>query len=232
MKRTVLVVAAHPDDEILGCGGTIARHIAQGDAVHIIILAEGITARSEQRNPGQQTTELRTLAQAAQKANDILGVSSLNLEKLPDNRMDSLDRLEIIKIVECFLDQFKPEIVYTHHAGDLNIDHRRTHEAVVTACRPFPGQSVNTLLFFEVASSTEYQIQGSAPYFMPNWFIDISETLPLKRKALEAYKSEMRAWPHARSFEAMEHLARWRGASNGMDAAEAFMLGRKLEMRP
>jgi N-acetylglucosamine malate deacetylase 1 len=229
MGKQVLIVAAHPDDEILGCGGTIAKHSAMGDEVHVLILAEGITSRSDQRHPELCSKELSELAKAAQKANNILGVTDLQLKSLPDNRMDSLDRLEIIKLLEEVINVLKPEIVYTHHAGDLNIDHRMTHEAVVTACRPIPGQVVKKLLFFEVASSTEYQVAGTFQVFNPNWFVDISKTLSLKLEALGAYQSEMRAWPHARSLKSLEALANWRGASIGVEAAESFMLGRYID---
>ena len=118
----------------------------------------------------------------------------------------------------------------THFAKDLNIDHRVTHEAVITACRPQPGQSVERMLSFEVPSSTEWQSPGVEYPFVPNWFEEISGTLALKMKALKAYKSEMRQWPHVRSLQAVEHLARWRGASVGVEAAEAFMLIRNVRL--
>lgn len=228
MSKVILIVAAHPDDEVLGCGGAIAKHTQIGDNVNVVILAEGITSRDSERNREKRDQELSELVQAANKANDILGVSSLTIMDFPDNRIDSVDRLDVIKEVERFVDKYKPDIVYTHHAGDLNIDHRLIHEAVVTACRPIPSHPVEILLFFEVPSSTEWQIPGSAPHFAPNWFIDITDTLDIKIKALEAYQSEMRNWPHSRSISALEHLARWRGASVGVEAAEAFVLGRNI----
>jgi N-acetylglucosamine malate deacetylase 1 len=231
MKNKVAVIAAHPDDEILGCGGTIAQHIREGDEVHVLIMAEGITSRDQHRDRNGCAAELTELAKAGYAANKILATTSLTLKDLPDNRMDSLDRLDIIKIVEEFIRIYSPNIVYTHHIGDVNIDHRRIHEAVVTSCRPFPRQQVKTLLFFEVASSTEWQPSVSAPYFAPNWFVDISETLALKLKALGAYQSEMRPWPHARSIDALENLARWRGANIGVCAAEAFVLGRNINKK-
>ena len=224
----VLVVAAHPDDEVLGCGGAIAKHSQRDDEVHVLILAEGATSRDLQRNREKRQSNLSALAQAAHQASEILGVASLTLHDFPDNRMDSCDLLDVVKILEQAIDQYNPEIIYTHHIGDVNIDHRRIHEAVVTASRPMPDKTVKTLLFFEVASSSEWQIPGSAPVFAPNWFVDISETLSLKLKALEAYSSEMRLWPHPRSITAVEHLNKWRGASVGVEAAEAFILGRNL----
>ena len=229
MSSTILVIAAHPDDEVLGCGGTIARHAKAGDDVHVVILGEGITSRDDKRIREANKDGLSKLSKAAHQANDILGVKSLVLHDFPDNRMDSLDRLDVIKVVEGFIERFEPDKIYTHHCGDLNIDHRRIHEAVVTACRPMPGnQGVDTILFFEVPSNTEWQPPGSAVPFAPDWFVDISKTLELKLQALLAYESEMRPWPHARSVKAVEHLAGWRGASIGVAAAEAFILGRRL----
>ena len=224
----VLVVAAHPDDEVLGCGGTIARHADAGDQVEVLIVAEGATSRQQKRSRSMACDELSALANAAQSASSILGVAGVELLDFPDNRLDSLDRLDLIKLIENYINDRQPQVVYVHHAGDVNVDHRRLHEAVVTACRPVPGHPVERLLSFEVASSTEWQPPGSAPAFQPNWFVDISEQWQLKRKALEVYTSEMRPWPHARSLEAVEHLARWRGAQVGVEAAEAFCLLRQL----
>ncbi len=228
MTNSVFIVAAHPDDEVLGCGGSIARHADAGDHVQVLIVAEGATSRQQQRDRGQVDTELSDLARAAQKAGEILGATGVELLDLPDNRLDSIDRLDLVKLIEARIKRYQPQIVYTHHSGDVNIDHRRLHEAVVTACRPTPGHSVKRLLSFEVASSTEWQPPGSAPAFQANWFVDISDQWERKRLALEAYASEMRPWPHARSIQALEHLAGWRGAQVGVEAAEAFCLLREL----
>jgi LmbE family N-acetylglucosaminyl deacetylase len=225
---SVLVVAAHPDDEVLGCGGTIARHADSGDHVQVLIVAEGSTSRQQKRDRSQVRDELSVLAKAAQAAGSILGAANVQLLDLPDNRLDSLDRLDLIKRIEEHVNHHKPGCVYVHHVGDVNVDHRRLHEAVVTACRPTPSHPVKRLLSFEVASSTEWQPPGSAPAFQPNWFVDISSQWSRKRLALEAYANEMRPWPHARSVKALEHLARWRGAQVGVEAAEAFCLLRQL----
>ena len=228
MKNKVVVIAAHPDDEILGCGGAIAKHIQEGDTVSVLIMGEGITSRDKHRDRNVRESEFSDLSKAAHEANKILGTTSLTLGVFPDNRMDSLDRLDIIKSVEEFIQEQRPKIIYTHHLNDLNVDHRRIHEAVVTACRPAPNEPVSTLLFFEVASSTDWQSPVSVPVFAPNWFVDISKTLDLKLKALDAYHMEMRPWPHSRSIEALEYLGKWRGATVGVEAAEAFVLGRKI----
>jgi len=207
----------------------MARHVKAGDHVSLAILAEGLTSRDSQRDRERRREEISELGKAARQANKILGVTDVELYDFPDNRMDSVPRLDIVKQVENLVDRFRPNILYTHHSGDVNIDHRCIHEAVVTACRPMPGNhQVDTLLFFEVASSTEWQTAGSAPPFHPNWYLDISETLGLKKQALEAYQSEMRPWPHARSIKAVAHLAHWRGAGIGVEAAEAFILGRRI----
>lgn len=226
MTQSILILAAHPDDEVLGCGGTIGKLADEGAIVHVAFLADGVLSRA-----GEQTVqqlELTSRRTAAQKACEILGVKSVSFGDFPDNCMDTTPLLDITKAVEALISKYQPEVVFTHHAGDVNIDHRRLHEAVVTACRPQQGHPVKTLLCFEVPSSTEWQLPGSAPAFTPNWFVDISATLVRKLAALEAYADELRAWPHPRSRQGVEHLAHWRGATVGVDAAEAFILGRKL----
>lgn len=228
MADSVLVVAAHPDDEVLGCGGVIARHADAGDQVQVLIVAEGATSRQEQRDPAEACDELSVLSKAAQTAGSILGAAGVELLAFPDNRLDSLNRLDLIKPIEERIAWYKPQVVYVHHAGDVNVDHRLLHEAVVTACRPIPDHPVRRLLSFEVASSSEWQPPGSAPIFQPNWFVDISDQWLRKRQALLAYASEMRPWPHARSLQAVEHHARCRGAQVGVEAAEAFCLLRQL----
>jgi LmbE family N-acetylglucosaminyl deacetylase len=223
----VLVIAAHPDDEVLGCGGAIAQHVSVGDEVHVEILAEGIKSRLAKPYSDNKSAVL-DLKRSAEIANGILGVASLTLHGLPDNRLDSMDRLDIIQLIENKISTYSPKVIYTHHCGDVNIDHRIIHEATNTACRPLPGSDVCRILYFEVPSSSEWQIPGSAPPFLPNWFVDISSSLATKINALDAYNSEMRSWPHPRSLTAVEHLAKWRGASVGLNAAEAFVLGRNI----
>jgi LmbE family N-acetylglucosaminyl deacetylase len=226
MSQTVLILAAHPDDEVLGCGGTIAKFVDEGAIVHVAFLADGVASR-----PGEQAAiklELIARRSAAQKACEILGVKSVSFGEFPDNRMDTVPMLDITRAVEAIIVEYQPKVVFTNHIGDVNIDHRRLHEAVVIACRPQQGHPVKTLLCFEVPSSTEWQLTGSAPAFTPNWFVDISNTLNRKLAALEAYDHELRAWPHPRSQKGVVHLAHWRGATIGVEAAEAFVLGRQL----
>lgn len=147
----------------------------------------------------------------------------------PDNRMDRCDLLDIIKAIEPAIQEHAPQRIYTHYPGDVNIDHQRISEAVITAARSIPNHPTKTILFFEVSSSTEWQVSPVNATFRPNWFVDISHTLHLKQKALAAYASEMRAFPHPRSYSAVEYLAHWRGATAGVEAAEAFVLARHQE---
>lgn len=224
MSQSLVIIAAHPDDEVLGCGGTIARYTDRGVQARVIFLADGIAARD-----GMDSEALQRRQSAARKAADCLGIQSVSFRKFPDNRLDTVDLLDIVKAVEGAIEQYRPDTVLTHHVGDVNIDHQRVHQAVVTACRPQRGHPVRTLLFFEVPSSTEWQPPGSAATFAPNWFVDISSTLDCKLKALDAYAEELRAWPHPRSLQGVEVLARWRGATVGVEAAEAFILGRQLQ---
>lgn len=216
----VLVVAAHADDEVLGCGGTMARWAKEGRTVHVLILADGVSSRTES-GAGQVTA--RTVAAA--EAGAILGAVYVETLNLADNRLDHLDLLDIVQIIEKRIDKLKPTTVLTHHAGDVNVDHRVVHQAVLAACRPQPGHSVRELLYFEVPSSTEWSAPST---FAPTLFVDIMQTIDQKRSALLAYNDEMRPFPHPRSYIAVEALARWRGATAGFRAAEAFMVGRIL----
>ena len=225
MKK-ILVIAAHPDDEVLGCGGAIAKHSDCGDEVHIVIMAEGLTSRDVKRKVEIRLGELENLHQSSKTAAKILGASSLKIFDFPDNRMDSLDLLDVVKKIEEVIREIKPDIIYTHHIGDVNIDHQITHRAVMTACRPLPGNNVQTILFFETPSSTEWQTDESAIKFFPNWFIDINKYMNRKMQALKCYESEMRAYPHPRSYDSVILLAKYRGTTVGMNYVEAFLLGR------
>jgi LmbE family N-acetylglucosaminyl deacetylase len=222
MSKSVLVVVAHADDEALGCGGTIARHAISGDKVHVVFVADGVTSRE-----GAGDNEILRRQQATENAQNILGIQSTVFLGLSDNRLDSLALLDIVQPIESIVGKLSPEIIYTHHCGDLNIDHRLVHQAVMTACRPLPGCPVREVLAFEVMSSTEWSGAGFPP-FIPNLFVDISQQLEIKMQALEAYTLEMRAAPHSRSILHLGHLARHRGNSIGVEAAEAFMVMRAI----
>lgn len=220
----ILVVAAHPDDEVLGVGGTVLRHTRAGDEVYSVIVGEGGTSRFPRRE-GAERLEIAALQTCARCAAKVLGAYEPEFLGLPDNRLDSLDLLDVIKPVEDIIVRMQPEIIYTHYRGDLNIDHRIVHEAVRTAARPLPGSTVRAIYCFETVSSTEW----GADAFVPQRYVDISVVLPDKISALSCYEREMRPAPHARSMEAIEALARARGASAGMRAAEAFIVTMELE---
>jgi LmbE family N-acetylglucosaminyl deacetylase len=224
--KSLLILAAHPDDEVLGCGGTMAKLADEGAEIHVAFLADGVSSRGA--DDEARKIELTARRAAARKACNILGAHSVSFGEFPDNRMDTVALLDIVRPIEALVAEYRPDTVFTHHAGDVNIDHRRIHDAVVTACRPQGAHPVRTLLCFEVPSSTEWQLPGSAPIFAPNWFVDISDTLDRKLAALESYAVELREWPHPRSPRGVRHLAHWRGAAIGVDAAEAFILGRRL----
>ncbi|MGE0432703.1 MAG: PIG-L deacetylase family protein [Planctomycetota bacterium] len=220
----VLVVAAHPDDEVLGCGGTMARHARAGDRVTVLILGEGATSRHATRE-ATDATVLQNLADDARRANGLLGVdpaSGVRFGGLPDNRFDTLALLDVVKLVESTIADAQPAIVYTQHGGDLNIDHVVTFRAVLTATRPMAGSSVREVLAYEVASSSEWAFNQFAPAFRPSVFIDISDHLEQKVSAMAAYTSEARPWPHPRSPEALTAIARRHGSTVGVHAAEAF----------
>lgn len=225
---TILIVAAHPDDEVLGCGGTIAGYAAAGHDVHIAIVAEGITSRHAQREdaaPG----DLQALQADAGAAAEALGARSLSFGGLPDNRLDSVPLLEVVKLVEDWTAKFKPDAIYTHHPGDLNVDHGIVFRSVLTATRP--GASavpVSDVYAFEVPSSTEWSFQRIDPPFRPSVFVDVSASLDRKIAAMACYRSERRDAPHPRSAGVLRAAAlRW-GSVAGMHQAEAFELIRSL----
>jgi LmbE family N-acetylglucosaminyl deacetylase len=223
MNRTVLIVAAHSDDEALGCGGTIARHVAEGDTVHAVFMADGVTSRS-----GAVAEDMQQRLAAADKAHRILGLQRVEYLGWPDNRLDSVALLDVVQSLERVIREIAPQVIYTHHHGDLNIDHRITHEAVLVASRPLPGSTVTEIYGFEVLSSTEWTPSHHPP-FVPNLFVEISQYLDIKLQALRAYGLEMRPAPHSRSIEHVDYLARHRGHSVGAAAAEAFVAIRILK---
>ncbi len=222
----VLVIAAHPDDEVLGCGATVAGLARQGAAVTIAVLGEGATSRFEDREQADSvlTDDLRS---ACERASALLGATSLHMFGLPDNRFDTIALLDVVKIVEGLIERHKPEIILGHHGADLNVDHAVAFRATLTATRPSPGSTVRSVYAFEVPSSTEWAFSATGEGFKPQAFVDITETLDVKLAAMSVYESEARPFPHPRSSQALAALARMRGAQAGLDAAEAFQLIRR-----
>ncbi|MBW8000471.1 MAG: PIG-L family deacetylase [Planctomycetes bacterium] len=227
MQKKILVVAAHPDDEVLGCGGTIARLAQEGNDVYVAILGEGITSRYEsQKDVDEKLVD--ALRKHAHEVSNILGVKELFLYNLPDNRFDTLPLLDIVKKIEGLIEKIKPEIIFTHYDGDLNIDHVLTVRAVLTATRPLPEQIVRKIYAFEIPSSTEWSFSQTVRAFSPNVFMDISSDLEKKLEAMQVYESESRTFPHPRSPEAIQALSKYRGSQSGLKAAEAFCLIREI----
>ncbi len=218
MKK-ILVVCAHPDDEVLGCGGTMAKFAGKGDKVFTLILGEGVTSRDDSRDPRKRKKEIAELKKSALKANAILGVKQVFFHGLADNRFDQIPLLDIIKIVEKTKSKISPDIVFTHFRKDLNKDHRIVYKAVLTACRPLADNTVKEMYSFEVLSSTEWNYPH---VFNPNTFEDVSESMTLKIRALSCYAKELKKFPHPRSKEGVKVSGRYWGMKVGLRYAEAF----------
>lgn len=218
----ILVVAAHPDDEILGVGGTIAKHVEAGDAVYGLILGEGQTSRFDRREEaGNEIVE--RLHGDTERAAAVLGIRKMYFENFADNRFDSVDLLDIVKAVERRIRELRPVVIYTHHRGDLNVDHRMTYQAVLTATRPMQDQPVKEIYTFETVSSTEWNFSYGQEQFAPNVFVRLTAAqFEKKLTAMEEYKTELCAYPHPRSLEMLRASAvRWGGVAGG-HYVEAF----------
>jgi len=228
--KKILLIVAHPDDELLGCGATMNRFIQEfGCKIRVVILGEGITSRADARETHKWEEELKTHRANILQAANAIGFESVGIYQFADNRFDSVDLLDLIKVIEKEKVEFAPDIIFTHHGGDTNIDHRRTFEACITAIRPMEHENVRTLICFETPSSTEWQAFNYPNPFLPNLFIGVSaENVEAKIKGMESYEFEKRAYPHPRSPEALRIQAQRWGVSIGQNYAEAFMLIRTI----
>lgn len=224
-NKSILIMAAHPDDEVLGCFGTVAKLIKEGYKAYTLILSGGKTSRGK-----VDKSELELLKQEMKKANDLIGVKKLFTADFPDNAFDSVPILKIVKEIEKVKEEVKPEIVFTHHVGDMNIDHQITHKAVLTATRPMKGECVKTIYSMEVPSSTEWNSFSQQTVFIPNVFFEIEETIDLKVEAMAKYRSELRKYPHPRSLQHIKELARVNGVKAGLNYSENFMLVRSINV--
>lgn len=222
-QKRVLVIAAHPDDELLGAGATLAAHAKRGDVVEALILGEGILSRDQGKSE-----ELQELQKQSEEAGRVIGFARVSFGSFPDNAFDTVALLQIAKAVEQKIAEFKPDTIYTHHAKDLNIDHRRTFEAVMTACRPCNENAPSEIFTFETVSSTEWQSKQEEP-FRPNVYVNVEATIEQKVEAFKKYTSEIREYPHSRSAEGLRILAQYRGMEAGLKFAEAFHLERSIK---
>jgi LmbE family N-acetylglucosaminyl deacetylase len=228
MKK-VLVVCAHPGDEILGCGGTLALHVQGGDDVRVLVLGDGWTSRVNSLEKGREAVDLTVLERQGREALAILGVRQVEYCRFPDNRFDTVPLLDLVKTIERVKDDYSPDIVYTNSALDLSVDQEKTCRAVAIAFRPQPQDRATALYSFEVPSSTEWNLSENPRTFAPNCFVNVEDTLDLKLKAFQRLSTEVRPCPHPRSLESIEHQASNRGASVGVGAAEAFIILRVIK---
>lgn len=226
MKKSnkVLVVAAHPDDEILGCGGTIARHIDENDEVSVLFLTDGVSSRNTSLSDKILKNEKDKRKNAALEVYKYLGYSNIIFGKFPDNKCDTVPLLDIVQFIEKNIKITKPNIVYTHFCDDLNIDHKKTFEAVITAARPINTSSIDSIYSFEVPSSTEWNFSNEVKQFSPNYFINIQNYFEKKEYALKCYDMEIREFPFPRSYKGIDALTSLRGVQSGFYKAEAFMV--------
>ncbi len=224
MKKRILVVAAHPDDEILGCGGTLARFRDEGNKIQSIFFTNGVSSRDKKET--KKAIKIR-------KKNALSVAKKLKSNKpiffdYPDNQLDTIPLLKIIKKIEKVLKIFKPNIIFTHFDKDLNIDHQIVSKAVTTATRPLSGSKLEMILFFEILSSTEWTYQNNKNSFTPNYFINVEKFISKKKDLLKIYREELREWPHSRSLRGIEILSNYRGMMSGTSNAEAFILSKKF----
>jgi LmbE family N-acetylglucosaminyl deacetylase len=230
--KTILVVAAHPDDEVLGCAATVAKYVMQGATAHLVIMTPGVGGRvaADLQHNKEILTAQAKLSLEAKEAADLIGYETITILEHPDNRLDTVSKMDISLQIKEIVQKVKPEIVFTHHPGDYNWDHTITFESTMMASRPNPPEfSPSEIRTFEVLSSTERAWQDSSRAFHPNLYVDISDFINLKTKAMTIYSTENRPYPHPRSEEAILNLALRRGNEVGMVHAEAFHLVRKIE---
>ncbi|MFZ5970313.1 MAG: PIG-L deacetylase family protein [Bacteroidota bacterium] len=227
-NKKILVVVAHPDDELLGCGATLHRLKKELDcAIRVVILGEGLTSRSATRDTKKWEHDLAIHRANIEAARKSIGYDSTGIYNFPDNRFDSVALLDLVKVVEEEKRQFQPDVIFTHHGGDMNVDHQRTFEAVMTASRPFGSETVKVILTFETPSSTEWRPSVDPRHFVPNVVIEVREPdLEAKINGMEAYEFERRKYPHPRAPEALRIRAQYWGITVGCAFAEPFHMVR------
>jgi len=219
MSKKILIVVAHPDDEVLGCFGTVARLIKEGYDAYTLILGEGKTSRDEKRIVEERKEDIELLNSEILNANNTIGIKKIFIESFPDNRFDSVDLLDIIKVISKVKEEVMPDMIFTHYENDLNIDHQITYKAVITATRPMADECVKEIYSFEILSSTEWNYPLT---FSPDIFYDISDTIKLKVEAMKMYHSELCEYPHPRSIDGIKLNAKYQGMRVAKNYVEAF----------
>lgn len=216
MNENVLVIAAHPDDELLGSGGTLKKLLNHGYRVITVIFAKG---RKE---------EEASMKEKIVNANKQLGIEEVIFLEYPNLLLETFPLHVINKEIEVLISKYEPTMIFTHHYGDVNRDHQILFQAVLTAARPLPGNKPIEIICFETVSSSEWSQQTNDKTFKPNYFVDITDTVDSKLKALQFYEVEMREFPHPRSYKGVQYLAKVRGMTIGVEYAEAFEIIRRV----
>lgn len=219
----ILVIAPHPDDEVLGCGGTIKKYASKGDEVFLCIVTKAYT-------PDWSNEFIKNREKEIECAKDALGIKGVVYLDLPTVKLDTIPQKDLNDLMSGCIKNIGPEIIFIPFYGDINKDHKLVSEAVLVAVRPKPGSSIKKVYCYEVLSETEWAkpAQKIENVFIPNFYEDISDFLEEKLKAMECYKSELKDYPHPRSLEGIKILAQKRGTECGAKAAEAFMLLREV----
>ena len=217
----VLIIAPHPDDEVLGCGGVMARHADQGDEVHVLVVTRG----APEIFPPEQIEDTR---QELRAAHAVLGVSTVQFLDFPAPKLDTIPGHKLADAIAGVIRSLQPSIIYLPHRGDIHTDHQAVYQATLVAARPINGCSVRQLLCYETLSKTEWAAPFGDDAFIPTVFVDITDYLAQKLKAMDCYHSQLKQPPHSRSLKSIEALARLRGATVSLSAAEAFMLVRQI----
>lgn len=225
MKKALIVVA-HPDDEVLGMGGTIAKLTEKGVEIHLLIVTDG--SSSQYRNAEDLNAIINAKKDETQRCCDILGVKSITYGDLPDMKLDTVPHIEINAVIEKSIRLLQPDAVFTHFFGDLNLDHRLVFNSVMVACRPLAEQCVKNIYCFEVPSATDWNAVSSQTVFVPNLFVNIGDYLKTKLQAMLCYQTELRVFPHPRSLEYINKVSEADGIKVGLAAVERFLLIRQL----
>lgn len=226
--KTILVFAAHPDDEMLGCGATLLNYVKKGYKIKSFFFGDGESSRNvNKRNLSKLISEREQQAILVSKKAKF---EKPDFRRFPDNRLDMIPILDIVKYIELKIKKYKPEIIFTHFENDLNIDHQITHKAVMTATRPLSRTFVKKIYSFEIPSSTDFSfVRDKKRFFNPNFYVKVDKTIQKKLNLLKIYKEEIKKWPHPRSIKSIKNLAMYRGSQIGTKYAEAFLLIRELQ---